>query len=95
MHCQLLPGHIVSALGAAAVVWTAPSLLAQDVDPALYSQLHYRHIGPVGNRVSAVVGVPGDPMTYYAGAASGGVWKTTDAGLTWEPVFDDQPVHSI
>ncbi len=39
--------------------------------------------------------MPGDPLTYYAGAASGGVWKTTDGGVTWEPVFDDQPVQSI
>ncbi|MHC4094395.1 MAG: hypothetical protein ACYSVY_29685 [Planctomycetota bacterium] len=46
---------------------------AQEISQDLYQQLRYRHIGPVGNRVSTVVGVPGDPMTYYAGAASGGV----------------------
>ncbi len=57
--------------------------------------LHWRYIGPVGNRVSAVAGVPGDPNTYYVGAASGGVWKTTDGGLYWEPIFDDEPVQSI
>ena len=50
--------------------------------------LGYRFIGPPGNRVSAVVGVPGDPNTYYAGAASGGVWKSTDGGMHWEPVFE-------
>ncbi|HET9984263.1 MAG TPA: hypothetical protein VFQ38_11775, partial [Longimicrobiales bacterium] len=60
-----------------------------------YTALRYRHIGPVGNRVSAVAGVPGDPNVYYAGAASGGIWKTTDAGIHWAPVFDDQPVQSI
>jgi photosystem II stability/assembly factor-like uncharacterized protein len=68
---------------------------AQEISPDLYQQLQYRHIGPVGNRVSTVLGVPGDPMTYYAGAASGGIWKTDDGGTSWEPIFDDQPVHSI
>ncbi len=65
------------------------------VDPSLYSQLRYRHIGPVGNRITSVHGVPGDPNTYYVGAASGGVWKTTDGGVNWSPIFDDQPVQSI
>lgn len=58
-------------------------------------QLQYRHIGPVGNRLNSVTGVPGDPLTYYVGAASGGIWKTTDGGIHWDPVFDDQPVHSM
>jgi photosystem II stability/assembly factor-like uncharacterized protein len=65
------------------------------IDPNIYSQLRYRYIGPVGNRVSAVAGVPGDPHTYYAGAASGGIFKTTDGGINWRPIFDDQPVSSI
>ena len=60
-----------------------------------YAALPYRFIGPPGNRVSAVVGVPGDPNVAYAGAASGGVWKSTDAGVHWKPVFDDQPAQSI
>ena len=59
------------------------------------SQLRYRYIGPVGNRVSAVVGIPGNPNVYYAGAASGGIWKTTDGGITWEPIFDNFNVSSI
>ena len=67
----------------------------QGPEPDQYSELRYRHIGPVGNRVSAVVGIPGDFNTYYLGAASGGVWKTVDAGVTWEPLFDDQKVQSI
>jgi len=57
--------------------------------------LTYRYIGPVGNRVSAVVGVPGDANVYYIGAASGGVFRSTDGGVSWEPVFDDQPVQAI
>ncbi len=53
-------------------------------------------MGPaVGNRISAAAGIPGDPNTYYVGAASGGVWKSTDGGVRWAPVFDDQPVAAI
>ncbi len=63
--------------------------------PDSYSRLHWRTIGPEGNRFSAAAGVPGDPYTYYVGAASGGIWKTTDAGTNWTPVFDAQPVQSI
>ena len=65
------------------------------IEPARYGSLKYRHVGPVGNRVSAVAAVPGDPSTYYAGAASGGLWKSTDGGNTWQPIFDGQPVSSI
>ena len=65
------------------------------VAPETYKQLRYRHIGPVGNRVSAVAGIPGNPRIYYAGAASGGIFKTSDGGTTWEPIFDDQPAQSI
>ncbi len=57
--------------------------------------LTYRYIGPVGNRVSAVTGVPGDANIYYIGAASGGVFRSVDAGTTWEPIFDDQPAAAI
>jgi photosystem II stability/assembly factor-like uncharacterized protein len=56
----------------------------------------FRFLGPaVGNRIASVAGVPGDPNTYYAGAASGGVWKTTDGGNRWQPVFDSQPAAAI
>ena len=58
--------------------------------------LHFRFVGPrVGNRIAAIAGVAGDPSTYYAGAASGGIWKSTDGGNRWAPVFDDQPVAAI
>ncbi|MDF9795411.1 photosystem II stability/assembly factor-like uncharacterized protein [Catalinimonas alkaloidigena] len=70
-------------------------LIAQKLQPQQMEQLEFRHIGPVGNRVISVAGVPEDPMVYYVGAASGGIWKTTDGGLDWKPVFDDQSVHSI
>ena len=52
--------------------------------PDQYTQLKFRYIGPVGNRIVAVAGVPGNPNVYYAGAASGGIFKTTDNGAHWE-----------
>jgi hypothetical protein len=58
--------------------------------------MKFRYMGPApAGRISAVVGVPGDATTYYLGNASGGVWKTTDSGATFKPVFDDQPVQAI
>jgi photosystem II stability/assembly factor-like uncharacterized protein len=57
--------------------------------------LRYRYIGPAGNRVAAVAGVTGDANVVYAGAASGGIWKTTDAGTHWTPIFEGQEVSSI
>src|ERR1700738_3056164 len=65
------------------------------VDPVMTTGLRYRYIGPVGNRVTSVAGVPGDFNTYYAGAASGGIWKSVDAGIHWRPIFDDKNVSSI
>ena len=56
----------------------------------------FRFVGPlVGNRIASVAGIPGDPSTYYAGAASGGIYKSTDGGSGWTPIFDSQPVAAI
>jgi photosystem II stability/assembly factor-like uncharacterized protein len=82
-------------LALAVVLAGSPKLTAQQVGPEQLSQMRFRHIGPTGNRVTSVAGVTGDRFTYYAGAASGGLWKTDDAGLNWRPIFDDYPVHAI
>lgn len=66
------------------------------VDPAHYQALHWRLIGPFrGGRVLTVAGIPGDSRHFYFGAVDGGVWSTQDAGRTWQPLFDSQPVGSI
>jgi len=71
-------------------------LPAQSVPPDLFSGLKWRLIGPFrGGRAVAAAGVAGDPNTFYFGAVDGGVWKTTNAGVTWTPIFDHQPVASI
>ncbi|HEV8148395.1 MAG TPA: sialidase [Bryobacteraceae bacterium] len=58
--------------------------------------VRFRFLGPaVGNRIASVAGVPGDQFTYYAGAASGGVWKSTDGGIRFNPVFDGQSAQAI
>ena len=60
-----------------------------------FAQLLYRHIGPGGNRVAAVVGEPGNPDVILAGASDGGIWKTSDGGINWKPVFDHEDVSAI
>src|SRR4051812_26655036 len=78
-----------------ALIGSAKLLAQVPLQPDQYSRLQWRYIGPVGNRIASVAGVIGDANTYYAGAASGGIWKTTDAGIHWEPIFDDQDVQSV
>lgn len=64
--------------------------------PGRYDGLEYRLIGPAaGGRTARVAGVPGDPLTYWAATAAGGVWKSVNGGKTWSPMMDDQPVSSI
>jgi hypothetical protein len=57
-----------------------------DGGPNGLGALHFRPLGPEGNRVASITGVPGDPLTVYAGAADGGIWKTTDPGINWRPI---------
>ena len=73
----------------------APAVFGAELPGEFFDSLSYRHIGPIGNRVIAVTGVPGDRNLYYVGAASGGIFRSEDAGHTWEPVFDDMPASSI
>jgi len=88
-----------SFLPMAAIIATGAlsHLAAQPPYPqALYSGLRWRMIGPFrGGRVNGVSGVAGQPDTFYFGAVGGGVWKTVNAGRTWKPIFDSQPVASI
>ena len=69
---------------------------ATPIDPKTYGGMKWRLIGPFrGGRVLAVTGVPSQPNTYYFGAVAGGVWKTMDGGVSWDPLFDKQTTSSI
>lgn len=61
----------------------------------LFKSLPFRFLGPDGNRTIAVVGEPGNPMVSYVGSASGGIFKTTDAGINWKPISDEMDNSSI
>lgn len=64
--------------------------------PSQPDSLRWEYMGPPSSgRIAAIAGIPGDPTTYYLGAASGGIWKTTDTGETFTPIFDDQDVQAI
>src|SRR5438132_438062 len=65
-------------------------------DEKLFKGMQWRQIGPFrGGRALAIEGVPGEPDAYYFGAVAGGVWKTTDGGANWTPLFDKEPISSI
>jgi photosystem II stability/assembly factor-like uncharacterized protein len=80
---------IIALLAAAPLAWS-------QFDPALYAGMQWRQVGPFrGGRVSAVAGVAGEPGIYYMGSPGGGLWKTTNAGVIWQPIFDGAHVASI
>jgi photosystem II stability/assembly factor-like uncharacterized protein len=78
------------------LVCVACLLPGQNFDPRFYTGLQWRCIGPFrGGRTVGAAGVPDQPNVFYIGVNNGGVWKTDDFGLTWNPIFDDQPTGSI
>jgi photosystem II stability/assembly factor-like uncharacterized protein len=73
-----------------------PRFVAQPYENAAFGEMRWRAVGPFrGGRTKAITGVPGEPNVFYMAAVNGGVWKTTDFGRTWTPIFDDQPTGSI
>src|SRR5215471_6146037 len=85
---------IVLACGVATLPWG--TVRAQQVNASYFAELRWRSIGPPrSGYVSAPAGVPGDPTTYYLGLPEGGVWKSTNAGTTWKPIFDAEHVASV
>lgn len=85
-----------AALMLLAALASSPPLTAQPFDEKLFGEMRWRSIGPYrAGRTRAVAGVPSQPNVFYMGVCNGGVWKTTDYGRVWRPVFDDQPTGSI
>lgn len=86
--------HLRRVILVAALTLT-PTLSAQ-LDPSRFAEMRWRSIGPFrGGRTVAAVGIPSQPNVFYIGVNNGGVWKTTDYGRVWTPIFDDQPTGSI
>lgn len=77
------------------VILSLAALFAEGLDADHFKNLKFRFIGPDGNRAIAVTGVSTDHDTYYVGAASGGLFRTKNNGISWQPIFDDQDVSSV
>lgn len=87
--------RLVPTLMCAAALSAVP--LSAQVDPGPLQALTPRGIGPTGmsGRVGAIDGVEANPDILYVGAATGGVWKTVDGGVTWKPLTDSLPAASV
>jgi photosystem II stability/assembly factor-like uncharacterized protein len=87
---------LAATLGLTFVPLVVGGAEAPSIPASLYSGMHWRNVGPFrAGRALAVAGVPGDPERFYFGAAGGGVWTSGNAGRTWSPLFDKEPVSSI
>ena len=83
------------SVSSAAVQAYPSARTAESIQVKPFEGLQYRLVGPFrGGRATGVAGVPGDPKTFYFGSASGGLWKTTDGGMVWKPLWDKFPEAS-
>ena len=93
----LLIVGLVLQMAAARTQRESTSAKKGSINMALFGHFEWRNIGPANmmGRITDIEGVPGNPNIVYVGTASGGIWKTTNGGITWKPIFDEQPVASI
>ncbi|MES2359118.1 MAG: glycoside hydrolase [Gemmatimonadota bacterium] len=86
----------IAAIGMAALTSVANSVASAQSTDALYAEMHWREIGPTrAGRARALSGVASQPNVFYVGYDNGGVWRSTDYGSNWVPLFDSEPTGSI